>query len=87
MINGFFTSIIICFILELSNCAFPYYSENIWTERNNGVYYENIGCLCAWEKEGFIYNQETGKWDLSPDASRKRSKNKGKRKRGGSGLR
>ena len=84
--SGFLTSIFICFALEISNCLFPYYAENMLTEKEHG-YHENIGCICAWEKEDFIYNEETGKWDISPDASRKRDKGKGKRKRGGRGLR
>ena len=64
----------------------PYYNENLLTEISDGKYHENIGCICKWEKEDFIYNAETEKWELSPNASRKRIK-KDKRRRGGNGLR
>jgi hypothetical protein len=72
---------------EALNCMFPYYNENLLTEISDGKYHENIGCICKWEKEDFIYNAKSGKWDLSPDASRKRGKrHKGSRRIGG-GLR
>jgi hypothetical protein len=76
----------ITIILDIGNCLFPIYSENIWTEQSDGSYHEATGCLCSWEKEDFIYNAETEKWELSPNASRKRIK-KDKRRRGGNGLR
>ena len=81
--------ITLCVVLaaEITNCMFPYYTENTWTENANGEYHENIGCICKWEKEDFIYNSETDKWDLAPDASRKRGKGKRGKRRGGSGLR
>ena len=82
-----FTSILVFLGLEACNCLFPTYNENIWTEKLNGNYHENIGWFCAWEKEEFIYNAEEGKWELSPDASRKRSKKHKGRRRGGNGLR
>jgi hypothetical protein len=80
-------SIGIFLVSEALNCAFPYYSENIWSEKSNGIYHENIGCFCSWEKEDFVYNADTGKWDLAPDASRKRGKKGKGRRRGGNGLR
>ena len=83
---GFMSTIAFFFIAEAVNCAFPYYSENIWTEKFNNEYHENIGLFCAWEKEDFIYNEDTGKWDLAPDASRRRGKDQRGRRRGGSGL-
>ena len=43
--------------------------------------------MITLKKEDFIYNKDTGKWELSPDASRKRSKKHRGRKRGGLGLR
>ena len=84
--TGFFTVIGITIILEIANCMFPRYAENIWTETANG-YHENTGCICSWEKEDFVYNEETGKWDLATAASRKRGKGPRGRKRGGCGLR
>ena len=82
-----FLSIIIFFIIaETTNCMFPYYSENIITKKHNNEYHENIGLFCSWEKEDFIFNEDTGKWDLAPDASRKRGKGQRGRRRGGSGL-
>ena len=86
MIQDFALTIGAVFILEIGNCLFPYYSENPITDKE-WEYHQNIGFLCAWEKEDFIYNEETGKWDLAPDAGRNRNKGKKNRKRGGNGLR
>ena len=72
---------------EMLNCAFPYYSENKFTEIGTNEYHENIGCICKWEKEDFIYNNQSGSWELAPDASRKRYKKGKGRRRGGNGLR
>ena len=85
--TGFLSTIGVVFILEIGNCVFPCYSENALTEKYNKQYHENIGLICAWEKEDFIYNNDTGKWDLAPDASRRRGKDQRGRRRGGSGLR
>ena len=87
MVEGFIISILIFLGAETCNCLFPTYSENIWTEQSNGSYHENLGWICSWEKEDFIFNKQTGKWDLAPDASRKRGKKGKGRKRGGNGLR
>ena len=84
---GFLATIGFFFIMEGFNCIFPYYDENPITASIYGGYHENIGCFCKWEKEDFIYNAETDKWELAPDASRKRNKKHKGRKRGGSGLR
>ena len=85
MMIGFLSTIVFFLIAEAANCAFPYYAENKLREIPNG-YYESIGCFCAWEKEAFIFNEDTGKWDLAPDASRRRGKDQRGRRRGGSGL-
>ena len=85
--TNFLITLGIVFVAEIGNCIFPHYSESIWTEGNNGEYHENIGCLCKWEKGDFTYNSETDKWELAPDASRKRGKGQRGRRRGGGGLR
>ena len=87
MIYDWLTVVGVAILLDIGNCLFPTYSENIWTEELNGSYRESIGCLCSWEKEDFIYNKQEDKWELSPDASRKRSKKHRGRKRGGGCLR
>ena len=87
MIYDWLTVVAITIILDIGNCLFPIYSENIWTEQSDGSYHEATGCFCSWEKEDFVYNADTGKWDLAPDASRKRGKKGKGRRRGGNGLR
>ncbi len=46
---------------------FPYYGENVWTEKYNGEYYENIGCFCQWTKDKFEFNEEDSTWVLKDE--------------------
>lgn len=64
---GFVFGIVFFLIIEAINCMFPYYGENVWTEKYNGEYYENIGCFCQWTKDKFEFNEEDSTWVLKDE--------------------